>query len=181
MSSSVHVRPFVLSIVLAAVPLAACSVDVRNQESGGRAEVDVRTPVGGVSVRTDVDPGDTGLPVYPGARLVQNEIDEPESANVTVGAPWFGLAVVAATFESADPPEKIVEFYRAEMKTYGEVVVCRGDVDFPGERLVCREDSSSDGVQLGVGNERQHRLVDVTPRGGGSRFALVYVRTGEEG
>lgn len=161
--------------------LAACSVDVRNGEPGGRAEVDVRSPVGDVSVRTDIDARDTGLAIYPGAVPRRGDDDRPESANVSVGGPWFGVKVVAASFESADAPEKIVDFYRNEMKAHGEVVVCRGDVDFPRGRPTCREDASSRDVQLVAGTEARHRIVHVEPRAAGSEFALVYIQTPGKG
>lgn len=171
-------RSHLVSTLLVVLPLAACTVDVRNEESGGKAEVDVRTPVGDVSVRTDVDARDTGLAVYPGARPLRDDENDPGSANVTVGGRWFGVKVVAASFESEDVPDEIIEFYRNEMKTHGDVVVCRGDIDFRGGQLICREDGSSRDVQLAVGTEQRHRIVDVKPRGTGSEFALVYIQIG---
>ena len=162
---------------VAALTLAACAVDVRNEDSGGTAEVDVRSPVGSVSVRTNVEPSDTGLPVYPGARLLRGHDDTPESANVSVGGPWFGVKVVAATFESDDTPEQIVDFYRREMASHGDVVVCRGEADFRSSGPVCREDESSGDVQLVVGTEERHRMVQVEARDRGSKLALVYVQT----
>jgi hypothetical protein len=171
-------RTHLLLVLIVAVPLGACTVDVRNEESGGKAEVDVRTPVGDVSVRTDVDASDTGLAVYPGARPLQNDDDQPGSANVTVGGRWFGVNVLAANFETEDGPDKVVEFYRNEMKAHGDVVACRGDIDFRGGQLVCREDESARDVQLAVGTEQRHRIVAVKPRGSGSEFALVYIQTG---
>lgn len=171
-----------LSTLLAAVlPLSACTVDVRNEEAGERTEVDVRSPVGTVSVRTDIDARDTGLAVYPGAVPRRGGNNEPESANVSVGGPWFGVKVVAASFDSDDAPEKVLEFYRSEMKAHGDVVECRGDVDFRGDRLVCREDASSREVQLAAGTEERHRIVHVEPRGSGSEFALVYLQAGGKG
>src|SRR5688500_8442011 len=104
------------AIVVVLLPLAACTLDVREQQSGGKAEVDLRTPVGHLSVRTDVDEPATGLPVYPGARPVRDQDEEPENADVTVGTSWFGVKVVAATYESGDAQEKIIDFYRNEMR-----------------------------------------------------------------
>ena len=51
---------------------------------------------------------------------------------MNISSPWFGVKVVAATYESDDTQEKILDFYRQEMKTYGPVTECRGDVDFRG-------------------------------------------------
>ena len=122
-----------------ALPIAACNVDVRRHESDGKADVDITTPVGNVSVRTNVDTPDTGLAVYPGARPLQDE-DEPESADVTVGNSMFGVKVLAAKFESADAQERIIDFYRNELKAYGDVTECRGNVNYRrGRRGLSRE------------------------------------------
>ena len=160
--------------------LAACTVNVREQESGEQTDVDVSTPLGGVSVRTNVEPTDTGLPVYPGARLLRED-GEPESARVNIGTSLFGVKVVAASFEGDDAPERIVDFYKNEMRTYGSVTECRGDIDFRGQpgaqQATCKERPTSREIQLVVGTEERHRIVAVKPRGGGSEFALVYIQT----
>ena len=162
------------------VPLAACSVDVGEAESGKNSSVDIRTPVGKLSVRTDVNPADTGLPVYPGATVAHKD-DNDKSANVHVGNSFFGVNVVAATLESEAPPQAIVDFYKKEMAAYGAVTECRGEVDFEGshgsKRPVCKEKASARDVELVVGAEDRQRIVAVKPRGNGSEFALVYVET----
>ena len=156
--------------------MAACNVDVRKHESGGKADVDITTPVGNVSVRTNVDTPDTGLAVYPGARPLQDE-DEPESADVNVGNSLFGVKVIAAKFESTDTQERIIDFYRNALKSYGDVTECRGNVNFRGGRPICREKASARDFQLVVGPEDRQRIVSVKPRGTGTEFALVYVQT----
>ena len=94
---------------------------------------------------------------------------------------WFGVKVIAAKYESDDAQDRILEFYRREMKTYGTVTECRGDVDFRGgsgdRRVVCNERPSSDDVQLMTGTEDRQRVVAVKRRGSGSEFSLVYVNT----
>jgi hypothetical protein len=167
---------------LAAVmlPLTACNLDVRKHESDGKADVDIRTPVGNLSVRTGVDSPDTGLKVYPGAQPLKDE-DEPGSADVNVGNSLFGVKVVAAKFESTDAQEQIIDFYRKELSSYGEVTECRGDVDYRRRdgvrRPVCREKLSAHDFQLVAGPEDQQHIVSVKPRGSGTEFALVYVQT----
>jgi hypothetical protein len=169
----------VATLVLIAIPIAACDIDVRKQESDGKAEVDIQTPVGDLSVRTGIA-ADTGLKVYPGARPLQEE-DDPASADVNVGNSMFGVKVLAAKYESADAEEKIIEFYRNEMKSYGAVTECRGDIDFRGKRgerqPVCREKPFERDLQLHVGPEGQQRIVSIKPRGSGTEFAVVYVQT----
>jgi len=91
------------------------------------------------------------------------------------------VKVVAAKFEGDDDPEAIVDFYKKEMRSFGDVTECRGDLDFRGrpgsQRPVCREKPSSREIQLVAGTEERHRIVVVKPRGRGSEFAVVYIQT----
>ena len=53
--------PLTLALVFSALlPLAACGIDVQDAEQGKK--VDIRSPLGSVNVRTDVENPDTGLP-----------------------------------------------------------------------------------------------------------------------
>jgi hypothetical protein len=163
---------FATSALLASI---GCGIDVH--EDGAGKNVDIKSPVGAVSVRTNVTNLDTGLPVYPGARP-SRERGEHESANVNVASPWFGVRVVAAKYESDDAQDKILDFYRREMQTYGLVTECRGEVDFKGSRrAVCKEKPFTDEVQLVTGTEDRQRVVAVKSRGNRSEFSLVYVNT----
>jgi hypothetical protein len=168
------------ALMVIALPIAGCQIDVRKHESDGKANVDITTPVGNVSVRTNVERPETGLAVYPGATPLRDD-DDPESADVDLGNSMFGVKVIAAKFESTDEQEKIVDFYRQELKAYGEVTECRGDVDFGGprgaRRPVCREKFfSHNHLQLVAGPEDQQRIVLVKPRGDGTEFGLVHVQ-----
>jgi len=174
--------PFtLLPVFAAAVLLGACDVTVHDKGQGDKADVDIHTPIGDLSVRTDVDSPDSGLAVYPGARPLRDEDEGRENADVNIDTPFFALKVVAAKFEADDAPEKVLDFYRNEMKAHGEVTECRGNIDFKGRRgdrqAVCKERPSSREIQLATGTEEQHRIATVTPRGDGSEFSLVYVQT----
>jgi hypothetical protein len=146
--------PKALGLVLLAFSLAACSIDVGEN-------VDVR---------------ETGLPGYPGARLVQ-EGDSSESARVNIDTSLFGLGVVAAEFETDDDTEAVLAFYREAMKPYAPVTECRGNVQFNDRQAVCDADPTSTEVQLVAGVEEDQRIVAVKPRGTGTEFAVVHVRT----
>ena len=170
--------PLTLALGVAALlPLAACGVDVHDAERG--KNVDIKSPLGDLSVRTNVQNPDTGLRVYPGAQPLREH--DHESADVNIASKWFDVKVVAANYESDDAQDKILDFYRQEMKAFGAVTECRGDVDFHGgpgaRRPVCKERPSSRDVQLVTGTEERQRVVSVKPRGNGSEFALVYVNT----
>ena len=161
-------------------PLVACAVGVAEAQSRKGTDVDIRTPVGSLSVHTEVDARETGLPVYPGARPAR-EHDNHESANLTIDTEWFGLKVVAAKFESDDAPPRVLDFYRKKMRTYGHVTECWGDVEFRGRKgakqPVCVDKPSSTDVELVTGTEERQRVVAVKPHGEGSEFSLVYVKT----
>jgi hypothetical protein len=165
----------VLASSLIAMTLAGCSVEVSGRDENGHGNVDITTPAGGVSVRTD-KPAETGLPVYPGATPMR-ERDEPENANVDVSAFGVGVRVAAGKFESADSNDKVLAFYREAMRGYGPVTECEGDVDFEGDRAVCNPSGGRD-RQLVVGREGDQRVVAVRPRGDGSEISIVHVRVG---
>ena len=170
-----------VTIVSASLLLSACGRAGREAESRTR-DVGIRTPLGDLSVRTDIDGRETGLPLYPGAQPVR-DANEGDGARVTIATPLFGFDVVAAKYESADATDLLIEFYRREMRTYGDVVECRGDVDFKarrGGRLpTCNQNPTAQEVKLIVGTENRHRLVSVMRRGSGSEFSIVYIHARE--
>ena len=171
--------PALVIAVLPAIVLAtACVAAVDKDPDGKAVSVAVSSPMGAMTARTGENAGNTGLPVYPGARLSRNQGDGVERATVSMATPWFGLHVIAAEYESADAPERILEFYREQLRPFGSVTECRGDVDFSNGRVECRSDASSDEVQLLVGTEDRHRIVAIKPRREGCEFAIVSVQTG---
>jgi hypothetical protein len=171
---------FPSAIVAASFLSSACDVEVRGDHHGRDANVDIRTPVGSLSVRSDGVVPDTGLPVYPGAQPLRDS-DEGHHASVQIHTSLFGMAVAAAEFGSPDQPAAVVEFYQAAMRQYGDVVVCRGDIDFQGrrdrQRAVCDDRPSRRETQLVVGTRDNYRMVAVKPRGNGSEFAVVRINT----
>ena len=172
-------RPVTLAVGCIAVLLAGCSISVDERRSDDRAEVDIRTPLGDVAVRADADtPPDTGLPVYPGARPLREPGREHDSATVSIGTTFFGMDVAAAKFVSDAAPQAIVAFYKDKMSAYGAVTECRGDIDWRRGAAVCKENLLRRGDwQLVAGTQERHRVVAVKPRGSGTEFAVVYIRT----
>jgi hypothetical protein len=180
MQATSNARWAVLATLGLGLALAGCSVDVSNTRSG--KDVDVRTPVGTMSVSSQADPRDTGLPVYPGATPVPDR-DNHDNGNVDIATSWFGVRVVAVSFETDDPPERVLAFYRDRMgRTFGRVMECRGDIDFKGARSrrqpVCTEHAAS-AVELLTGTEARQHLVAVKhrPTDSGSAFSLVFLET----
>ena len=167
-----------MAAVLPAIMLATgCAVE--RDEEGKSTRVAISTPVGGLAARIGENPGDTGLPVYPGATLSRDAADgNPEGATVSIGTRWFGLHVAAAEYQSGEMPEQILDFYRGQLRAFGDVTECRGEVNFKNGRPECRSKPRSVDVQLMAGTEQRHRIVSVTPRGEGTEFALVSIQMG---
>jgi hypothetical protein len=179
-------------ICIAALGLAmvasACSINVKKENNGEDKQVDISTPVGGIHVSKGANVADVGLPVYPGARLKQNDSNgSDKSANVNISGFGFGLKVVALEYESDDAPAKLVSYYQEQLKKYGNVLVCHTshfDVNADikhhhnddSDELTCNGSNGSN-VELKVGTKQNQHIVAVEPEGKGSDFSLVYVRT----
>jgi len=187
---------FLLSAFLITVFLTTlvCCMRVSEQSEGDKKKVDISTPFGDVKVRTDAEAKDIGLPVYPGATpKPKDEHNGGNNANVNLSFGDFGLKVVALTYLTNDAPDKVLAFYRNELKTYGGVLECKGgsighvslhssDKDKDSKELKCDDHDSSDTTELKVGTEDHQRVVGVKPNGSGSEFSLVFVHTrGKEG
>lgn len=180
-----------LSILAAALSLTAC---VNVSKTGNGDNVDVKTPFGSVSVRTDqVKPEETGLNVYPGAKLVPKEGHDHDQANVDISSPWGKLKVIALNFHSDDSPDKVLAWYRQDLKQkYGKYLECKGsEVGFhdrdkkDSNQLTCGSERGNDSnykwddnntIELKTGIDDKQHIVAVKPEGGGSNIALVYVQ-----
>lgn len=179
-----------LACGLAAVAVllsTACSINVKKEKNGEDKQVDINTLVGGIHVSKDADAADAGLPVYPGATLKQEGSDgKDKSANVNISSFGFALKVVALDYRSDDAPDKVVAYYRDQLKKYGKVLECHTshlnvnpdikNSDKGSHELTC-EGSSGSNIELKVGTREDQHIVAVEPDGKGSSFSLVYVRT----
>lgn len=172
---------------LAVLLVSACSINVKKEKNGEDKQVDINTLVGGIHVSKGADAADAGLAVYPGARLKQEGSDgNDKSANVNISSFGFALKVVALEYRSDDAPDKVVAYYRDQLKKYGKVLECHTshlnvnpDVkgsDHGSHELTCEESSGSN-IELKVGTKEDQHIVAVEPDGKGSSFSLVYVRT----
>jgi hypothetical protein len=177
----------IAAILIIAFFLSACSVNVKKDNGGDDKNVDIKTPFTDIHVEKNADARDTGLPVYPGARLKPKSGNDDSSANVNLSAFGFGLKVVVLKYESDDAPSKVQKFYEAQLKKYGSVLQChtshRGDYDAGGMNrdssgeLKCTGDNSGNIVELKSGTESNQHIVAVEPQGKGTDFTLVYVHT----
>jgi hypothetical protein len=189
MRNGIH---FAMAATLGVGLLAGCNIHTSSKE-GGEKNVSIRSPLGALNVKTDeVNPKDTGLSVYPGARLKPEKEDRDQGkANVNIDTPWFGVRVVALTYLTDDSQDKVWDYYKKEMSKYGRVLECKpGSPDLTASRkdkdaLSCdnKEEKKhgmnikAEEVELKVGTEERQRLVGFKPSGNGTEFSLVYVVT----
>ena len=184
-------KPKTLMVAVAwiiSMTLAACTISVKDHDKDGNSKVDIDTPLGGIHVDEQADVRETGLDVYPGARVKPKSNDgESKSADVNISSGLFGLKVVAVEYESKDAPQKVLTFYRAQLKKYGTVIECHRDrkaddlkvsaANDDGRPVSCDGDGHGSVTELKTGTEDDQHLVSVEPEGSGSNFALVYIRT----
>ncbi len=174
--------------IAALLLVAACSVNVKKEANGEDKQVDINSPFGGIHVNKQADATETGLAVYPGARLRERDSDgSDKSANVNISGFGYGIKVVALEYESDDPPAKVLAFYRDQLKKYGNnVLECHSS----GLNLDMKMDSHDSGsndlncgkeqgnnIELKAGRKDDQHIVEVESRAKGSKFSLVYVRT----
>lgn len=189
--SATRLRAVVPLILSALLLLTAASVEAQSDNSAQDKHLDIRSSAGDLHVGNDANAREIGLPVYPGARLRKNDKDK-NSANLSIFTSAFGMKLLVANYDSEDSPEKVIAYYREQLKKYGKVIECRteehgGDVhvnagkdDSNGSKHVqCEGDNTGSVVELKVGTEDNQHLVSIEPSetGNGSTFALVYVRT----
>jgi len=183
---------FLAAVLASVLVFPACSVNVKKEANGEDKKVDIETPFGGIHVNKDADARDTGLAVFPGSRPVEKEDEgNQKSANVNLSAGPFGIKVVAVEFQSDAAPEKIVSFYKDQLKKYGTVLECRttyhadasvnynhhdknGD-ERDDHKLTCDHNGGND-MELKVGTEENQRIVAVQNKENGTKFALVLVQ-----
>lgn len=186
-SNAFRIHISVVAAIVLALILSACSINVKKDKNDRDKQVDINTPIGGIHVSKGANPEDTGIAVYPGARLKQEDNDgQDKSANVNISGFGYGLKVVALQYESNDPPDKVVSYYKGQLKKWGDVLECHTrhmdvnadikDHQNKSHELTC-EGPTGNNIELKVGTKENQHIVAVEPEGSGSSFSLVYVRT----
>lgn len=174
---------------LACLLLAGCHVT--ENEHGDKKNVDIGTPFGSMQVKTNdtTDTSAIGLAVYPGAVPVKDHGDkDSNSANINMDFGNFHLGVKAASFQTPDPQDKVLDFYRKDLAArYGDVIECRGDhaVGSPtrtSQGLTCDDkdghhkikvDGSGNNIELRAGSQQHQHIVGLEVHDGGTKIGLV--------
>ncbi|MGE5321883.1 MAG: hypothetical protein ACM3SW_03435 [Actinomycetota bacterium] len=177
-------------VFLALLLLAGCTVSTHEENGKEGKDVDIRTPLGSLSVRKGpIDPKETGLAAYPGAQPKTSTGDEDSGANVNISSSLFGMKLAVLKYQTSDPPEKVLGFYRKEMSHYGKVIDCTGGFNMSFHRhdkdseVTCDDHGGSrEGYkqELKVGTENNQRIIAVKPSGKGTEFVMIYVRAHDD-
>jgi hypothetical protein len=192
-------------LMSATVILASTGCSVQDHKNGQVENVQLRTPLGGLDVRTNAVHGpDVGLPVYPGAVETGQHGNDSGSADINMNFGDWHLHVKAIGYHSADSEDKIVAFYEKAMAQYGDVLTCKdkvaiGQPTVTRQGLTCANDHEYDvtmkldtsknkiniqtptshisgNVKLVAGSPENQHMVEFTPSSDGTKFALVVVQ-----
>jgi hypothetical protein len=173
--------------------MAGCRIQVDKSKDGQDKNVKIDTPLGGLHVRAgDTSAADVGLPTYPGAHIVPDK-DGDKSADVHFGFGEWQFRVKAVHYETGDPQDNVVAFYRKALGRYGDVVQCQGDQPIGSptitrEGLSCSDDKGNAKVQVTDGSSlslragsRHHQHIFAMDKGhdAGTRFSLVELQLPE--
>jgi hypothetical protein len=165
--------------------LAGCRIT--KHENGDHKDVDIQTPFGSTTIKTN-DNADTsaiGLSVYPGAVPIKDDDGDKTNADINMNFGSFHMGVKTARFQTPDPADKVLAFYRNDLSKYGDVIECRGNsiVGSPSrtsQGLTCDENtqhkkiSTHDQLELRAGSQQHQHIVSVDNHtGGGTRIGLV--------
>lgn len=150
-------------VVWTGLRFLARNVQVRVDEGErGKKEVSIKTPVGTFELNQDVNEARLGLPIYPGAK----RLEDKESATINIEIPGeANVGMVIATFETPDPLEKVRDFYKERL---GSSVTKFNEKDREGKTV------------FEVKRGGDEKFVAIESRGPGTRIALVRVSHGKE-
>ena len=192
----------VLAATLLLLSLTGCEINTQRDEANGKKDVEIKTPFGDLNVKNRADAKDTGLPVYPSATLKPADKDEQNKGQASVSMNMFGLKLAVVSYVSDDPTDKVLAWYRGELKPMGTFVECtnHGDIgninahydtkdkdseDQLNKPVSCEHDSGGDSrqvTQLKMGTQGNQRIVAIGARKDGkpgTEFALVRVIVGK--
>jgi hypothetical protein len=181
----------ILSVMaMSLLVVAGCRIQVDKAKNGEDKNVKIDTPMGGLHVRTNqMNAADVGLPVYPGAQPVaaSKDNDDNKSVDIHMGFGKWQLRVKVLKYQTPDPQDKVLAFYRKALGRFGDVIECNGNtpVGTPTathEGLTCSEHSKNsnvhetdNGLSLRAGSPHHQHIVgiDKSSAAGKTQFALI--------
>lgn len=184
-----HRRLAILLCLPTILALSGCYIQKTSNKDGAKDNVAIQTPLGGMHIKTDsLKAIDVGLPEYPGAVRVAHDGSDNQSADINFSFGSFQLRVKAMSYQSSDPQDKIVDFYRKALGRYGEVITCKGHepVGTPlqtSEGLTCQDDSGHNKIHTNIDDatvtlkagskQHQHIVSFHHQTSDGTKFGLI--------
>lgn len=191
-----------IALALSAFLFVFSGCSVQEHKSGDTENVRVHTPIGGVDVRTnDVGSAELGLPVYPGAVESGQHGDSSGSADIRMSFGKWRMRIKAIGYQSNDPEDKLVAFYKNAMThEYGDVLTCKdkialGQPTRTSQGLTCANDHEYDlnvdtsrkhlkistpeisgAVKLLAGSPEDQHIVEFSPVSHGTKFSMVMIQ-----
>lgn len=169
-----------LALLLVAV-LGACSISTQKESNGEDKKVDIKTPFADIHVGSDTSAQDAGISLYPGAKP-EVQANDKNRANIQIGGENFGLKVIVAKYVTDDPPQKVIDFYRKDLKQYGTVLECakgvKEDHNKDSQQISCDQSGSTEPgkMDLAVGVPDRQHIVSIRANGKGTEFSTVFVQ-----
>ena len=183
-------RSLAVAASLSVLVLSGCRVV--DHKDGKNDNVDISTPFGSMSVKSNdsADASGIGLTVYPGATPVKDKGDDKNNADGNMSFGDFHLGVKAASFQTGDSTDKVMDFYRKDLGRYGDVIECKGDnaIGTPtrtSQGLTCNDKEvhghvhgsvnvdSEDEIELKAGSQTRVHVVGIKSKDGGTRIGMV--------
>lgn len=132
------------------------------QTSSARKVVTVKTPMGDFKIARERNVSDLqlGLPIYPGATR-EKDTNDDNAVSLTFNLPnQTNLRIAAAKFSTPDPISKVQEFYKQQL----------------GGEVTSLTQTNRDGkIVFEMKYGEQHKVVSLSPHGGGTQIALVRI------
>jgi hypothetical protein len=114
--------------------------------------------------------------------------DHDGAADVNINVGSFNLRVKAVSYRTSDPPEKVKEYYREQLKRYGDVIECRNNVavgtpthtfegltcdNKEGGHITVQDHPGKHELELRTGSRQHQRIVSIDADGDGTKFGMV--------
>ena len=192
-----------IALTLSALLFVVSGCSVQEHKNGNAENVHLHTPIGGLDVRTnDVHSADLGLPVYAGAVETGQHGDDSGSADIHMNFGEWQLHVKAIGYQSNDPEDKLVTFYKNAMARYGDVLTCKdkialGQPTETSQGLTCANGHEYDvnvnldaakkhgnlsttqisgTIKLLAGSPENQHIVEFSPTSHGTKFSMVMIQ-----
>jgi hypothetical protein len=158
-------------------------VDIHmNDQGGGKKEVSIKTPFGGIEVNKQINEASLGLPIYPSAQPVSDHDD----ATVNLSFGDENARIVVGKFETSDSFDKVKDFYQQRLTAKeGKFIPKEGEFTTghwdkgKDEGNFIRKDKEGRTVYE-IKRSDSEKIVSLKDEGATTRIDLVRVSHGKE-